>query len=280
MIDLKTLALRHAVEQDVVEAVSRARQTMLSGSDLFALRQFLGWHRLRFGCSPDAAELPHKLALFVRELGRRAEPGADVQGGEGQDRQLFAVGLKRGARTLSVVTLRRRVASISRVFAPEDGVPLSEHPVVLESIAAAVAQERHAKATSRAGGRAASPAALTALASTCDASRVGMRDRALLAAWAAIGGSLISVLRTSLGELLQSAGRCADIDRREQALEALIAWARLAGIETGPVFRRVRPDGSLGAPMTRSTAEQMIRRRLASAEVPSTRAPTIASRDL
>ncbi|MGZ5773241.1 hypothetical protein [Ramlibacter sp.] len=279
MIDLNTLTFRSAVEQDLSETVSKGQQSNLPEPDVFALRQFLGWHRLRFGCRPDAAEMPRKLAQFVSEMGQQPSRSchASARNPESVDERLLSAGLKRSPGALSLVTLRRRVASIDRILSSPDGEPLGRSRAVLDAVARLSADRRRDKASSRDHGVDASPAALAAAVAGCEDSLVGLRDRAFVSVWAATKLPLLFLLRAGIEELVEALGRCEDQRQCDRARDLLLAWARQAKIKTGPLFRHVRPDGRMGAPMTRSSAEQMIRRRLESARLSPRRSRSTGS---
>lgn len=264
-IDLNSIALRSAVEQDVVEILTPVLQRPAHGeqdireSDVFALRQFMGWHRLRFGNRPSASEIPEKLARFVHESGRPPEVGDGDHGREEIDQQLIAAGLRRERGVLSVVTLRRRVASIARVFEAAGTVRLRDNDAIATAIALLDADNRR---DGQVTAIATSPCVRTGLLATCDATVGGMRDRALLAAWLATGASFSFLLRSDLQPLADAIHRCGDQALREMAIDALTLWSSVSALSTRPLFRRVRPDGRLGAPMSRTAVLQMVSRRL------------------
>lgn len=261
--DLEAIALRSAVEQDVVELVTRIARSCtaiaaISDSDLHAVRQFMGWHRLRFGAAPEAVKLPQKLAQFVDECGRQAHTSAGIEPREALDERLLAAGMRREVGVLSVGTLRRRVASVARVYRAAGVTSLQDDSTVGAAIAALDAANRR---EARAGASVTSHAVQRALLSTCDNSLAGQRDRAFLACWFAMRSSLTFLLRADLTSIEAEIQSCSDPQARQRALEALARWAATSMQPSGALFRRVRPDGRLGGVMSRSTAQQMISRR-------------------
>lgn len=264
-MDLTTIRFRCAVEQDALDVLTLAHRHPAAGepgirdADMFALRQFLGWHRLRFGGPPELAEVAAKLAQFVHECGRRQDSG-DGPSRPDIDRQLRAAGFRREEGLLSAVTLRRRVASVARVYESAGAGRLHDDEAISRAIALIDASNRREREMMASGAIA---QARDRLLASCDDSPVGLRDRALLACWFATGLSFLALLRMDAAALAEAIRQCAETDLREVALDALGQWSGMSALATGPLFRRLRDGGRLGAPMTRSSVQQMVRRRLA-----------------
>jgi integrase len=121
---------------------------------------------------------------------------------------------------------------------------------------------------------------LEALLETCDASLVGLRDRALLLFAFSSGGRRRSEVTSATMEntrrdggafvftLTHSKTNQAGIDRAEndkpiagRAAHAMTAWLAATKIKAGPIFRRVRRGNVIGEPLSPAAVRDIVKKR-------------------
>lgn len=261
-IDSDILQLRARIESELSSILAGPRSSTFREDDIAGLRQFLGWHRLRYGEDLPLADLPPRVALFLRECSV-LQQGETQRGRTDAEERLLAAKLLRQSGPISLVTLQRRVTTLSRVYAFASDDPLRRHPEVKDALRSITAAERR-----RWAGPTRDECALTErerrrLLSTCDGSSLGVRDRALLQAWFCTGLSLAVLLRLDARSLLDAVGRCQTEACRQPALEAINAWCAWVDLPSGPVFRRIWGTDRIGASLSLDAAKRILRRRSA-----------------
>jgi hypothetical protein len=253
--------LRAHVESELSALLARGN-LRLRDEDVFGLRQFLGWHRLRYGQDLPSNDIPARMAHFLLEFSAsRRDEGTpeqvDVQ------ESMIAARLLREPGAISLVTLKRRVGTVSRVYALTHPGPLQRDPAVVEALHTITIAQRRGKTGAASSECLLKPEERRRLLATCDDSSVGIRDRALLAAWFGTGESLSVLLRLDRAALLESARRCRDPQERAFVLSAMDAWCARDDLPAGPVFRRIWSMDRVGAPLSPEAARRMLRRRAA-----------------
>lgn len=119
---------------------------------------------------------------------------------------------------------------------------------------------------------------LALMLATCGDDLAGLRNRALLALGFAgafrrselvalavediqtvDGGAIVTIRRSKTDQ--EGAGQTIGIlnGSRLRPLDAVTAWCEAAGITSGPIFRKVTKDKTLGAPITAQTVAQVVK---------------------
>lgn len=251
-----------------------------------ALRYWAAWHQLRYH---RAIALPVAEAVVVQfivdhalrpdEHGElRCELPADL------DQALVAGGFKAHPGAMALNTLGHRISVLSKLHRLAQADNPCQQPRVRELLS------RVRRGHARRGDLPVKKPALTrepleALLATCDDSLIGLRDRALLLfAWASGGRRRSEVVQATvdntrrevdgdggpvfLFELRVSKTNRAGLERadnvkplRGRAARALQAWLDAAGIDHGPIFRRVRAGGHVGEPLAAAAVSDIVKKR-------------------
>lgn len=246
-----------------------------------ALRYWAAWYALRYR-SPIALPLPDAvLVQFVVDHARRSgDDGALVCELPPQvDQALVRGGFKAALGPPALNTLLHRVSVMSKLHSLEQLANPCQQPRVRELLA------RTRQAHARRGALPDKKPALTrepleALLQTCDGSLAGLRDRALLLfAWSSGGRRRSEVTLATLentrreGEVFvftlhRSKTNPHGTDRAEnnkpvagRAAQALQDWIAAAGIQSGPIFRRVRRGGIVAEPLSPAAVRDIVKKR-------------------
>ena len=259
------LALPAQLAQQAADAVrellAEAAAENTTRSYATALRYWAGWHAARYGVELALPVSEAAVLQFVVDhLQRRSTDGALTWELPTEvDQALVAAGLKAKPGPWTLATVRHRVAVLSTAHR------LKHVPNPCEQPAVRTVLSRAARAAVKRGERPRKKTAITlaeleAMLATCDDSLMGLRDRALLCFAFASGGRRRSeVAAADLRDLrrigdqgyiyrlehskTQQAGVTASstpdkpvLDRAALALED---WLEAAGINEGPIFRRL-----------------------------------------
>jgi len=252
-----------------------------------ALRYWAAWFALRYG-QPIALPVPEAAVIqFIVDHAQRLEVDGRLVSElpPAVDRALVAEGFKGKLGSPALTTLVHRIAVLSKVHQLEEAANPCEQPRVRELLA------KTRRGYAKRGALPRKKPALTrepleALLATCDDSLTGLRDRALLSFAFASGGRRRSEVAVASMEntrregadfvfgLLhtktnQAGADLPDSDKRiaGKAALALAAWLRAAGIQSGPLFRRVRRGGVVGEPLSAAAVRDIVKKRCALAGV-------------
>ena len=246
-----------------------------------ALRYWAAWFALRYR-QPIALPVAEAVVLqFIVDHAQRL----DVDGrlvselSPTIDQALVAGGFKSKLGAPALNTLVHRISVLSRVHQVEGVANPCEQARVRELLS------KTRRGYVKRGALPRKKPALTrepldALLETCDASLVGLRDRALLLFAFSSGGrrrsevALASMENTRrVGDafaftLTHSKTNQGGVDRAEndkpivgRAARALTGWLAAAKINAGPIFRRVRRGGVVGEPLSPAAVRDIVKKR-------------------
>ncbi|AOB33706.1 integrase [Bordetella sp. H567] len=248
-----------------------------------AVRYLAAWHEQRLR-APFSLPMPVRaVVLFITDHVQHATDAGLAHGlPPDVDASLVALGVKARPGPLALSTVQHRLAVLSEAHRTRD-LP---NPCRSRAVQTLLARTRAAYA--RRGVRAAKKPALTRepleqLLATCDDSLIGLRDRALLLfAWASGGRRRSEVVTARVEHLHPAPEGYVYILRRSKthqdgaehadmykpvvgrAAQALDAWLRVAGIASGPLFRRVRRGGVVGEEgLSGETVRRIVKQRCA-----------------
>lgn len=262
VIDTDVSQLRVRVDEELATLLASTGPVLFRPDEISGMRQFLGWHRLRYREDLPLDDLPPRLAQFI--VDRSAARGPRDEGGPGAlEQAMVAADLLRQEGSFTMGTLRRRIAALAHVYRAGNPAALRRHPAVQDALRAADHAERRSKPRRSLDGCPLPDDERARLLATCDGSSIGLRDRALLSAWYATGASLATLTRLDERALLDAISRCPRAGDRAAAALAVKQWCGHAKLPAGPVFRRVWASDRIGAPMNGDAANRMLRRRLA-----------------
>jgi len=246
-----------------------------------ALRYWAAWYLLRYG---QAIALPVAEATVLQFIVDHAQR----QGADGQlvselppeiDQCLVDHRFKSKPGAPALNTLLHRVSVLSKVHQAEGVTNPCQQTRVRELLS------RTRRGYAKRGALPRKKPALTreplrALLATCDASPVGLRDRALLLFAFSSGGRRRSEVTSATVEntrrdgggfvftLAHSKTNQAGVDRPENekpiagsAAEALAAWLAVSQIKVGPLFRRVRRGSVIGEPLSPAAVRDIVKKR-------------------
>ncbi|AKM33102.1 integrase [Pandoraea faecigallinarum] len=248
-----------------------------------AMRYWMGWYRLRYGEALVVPVPPAVIVQFVVDHAqRRGKHGLRTQMPDTLDAALVAQGLKTRLGPPALATLLHRISVIAKLHTSRDLPNPCADPAVRELLA------RTRRAYAKRGVGPAKKDALTrerlrALLATCDDSLRGKRDRALLLfAWASGGRRRSEVVRATCENVRRNGPadyiytlawsktnqQGADLPGNQKpvtgaAAAALTDWLAASGIETGPIFRRVRRGGHVGEALSEASVRDIVRERCA-----------------
>lgn len=248
-----------------------------------ALRYWSAWYALRYRQPVRLPLAPAVVIQFIVDHATRQTPQGPVSEMPAAiDQALVADGCKARPGPPALSTLTHRLAVIAKVHRLQ-GLP---NPCADASVRELMASTRRAYA--RRGHRQARKAALTRapllrLLDTCDGSLAGLRDRALLLfAWASGGrrrsevarATMENLTRIALGDFVymlgwsktnQSGSERAEIAKpvTGAAGQALEAWLAAAGIDQGPLFRRIRRGGHVAESLSDAAVSRIVKARCA-----------------
>jgi len=246
-----------------------------------ALRYWAAWYVLRYG-HPIAMPVAEATVLqFIVDHAQRhdadgrlvSELSAEI------DRCLVDNGFKSKLGAPALNTLLHRVSVLSKVHQVEGVANPCEQVRVRELLS------KTRRGYAKRGALPYKKPALTrepleALLMTCDASLVGIRDRALLLFAFSSGGRRRSEVTAATREntrrdgadfiftLAHSKTNQSGADRPEnekpvagRAANALTAWLAAAKIKAGPIFRRVRRGNVIGEPLSPAAVRDIVKKR-------------------
>jgi len=246
-----------------------------------ALRYWAAWFALRYR-KPIALPVPEAAVVqfIVDHAERVGEDGQLVNEMPAViDEALVASGYKAKLGAFALSTLIHRVAVLSKAHQIEQAVNPCDQPRVRDLLS------KTRRGYAKRGALPNKKPALTrepleALLETCDASLVGLRDRALLLFAFSSGGrrrsevcaaTLENTRREGEGfifTLSHSKTNQAGVDRAEndkpivgKAAHALTAWLAASQIKSGPIFRRVRRGNVIGEPLSPAAVRDIVKKR-------------------
>lgn len=246
-----------------------------------ALRYWAAWFALRYR-KPIALPVPEAAVVqfIVDHAERVGEDGQLVNEMPAViDEALVASGYKAKLGPFALSTLIHRVAVLSKAHQIEQAANPCDQPRVRELLS------KTRRGYAKRGARPNKKPALTrepleALLETCDASLVGLRDRALLLFAFSSGGrrrsevcaaTLENTCREGDGFIFtlgHSKTNQAGVDRAEndkpivgKAAHALTAWLAASKIKSGPIFRRVRRGNVIGEPLSPAAVRDIVKKR-------------------
>lgn len=246
-----------------------------------ALRYWVAWYVLRYQQPMKLPVAEAVVVQFIVDHAQRLDGDghlvSELPTAIGQ--ALVAGGFKSKLVAPALNTLVHRISVLSKIHQVEGVVNPCEQARVRELLS------KTRRGYVKRGALPQKKPALTrepldALLETCDASLVGLRDRALLLFAFSSGGrrrsevALASMENTRrVGEafaftLTHSKTNQSGVDRAEndkpivgRAAHALTAWLAAAKINAGPVFRRVRRGGVVGEPLSPAAVRDIVKKR-------------------
>lgn len=246
-----------------------------------ALRYWAAWYLLRYG-RPIAMPVAEATVLqyIVDHAQRHDADGRLVSELPLEiDRCLVDNGFKTKLGAPALNTLLHRVSVLAKVH-QVDGL---DNPCEQVRVRELLSRTRRGYAKRGALPRkkpALTREPLEALLETCDASLIGMRDRALLLFAFSSGGRRRSEVTAATMEntrrdgegfiftLAHSKTNQSGADRPEnekpvagRAASALTVWLAAAKIKAGPLFRRVRRGNVIGEPLSPSAVRDIVKKR-------------------
>ena len=267
---------RRAVEDLLREGESK--NTMASYKS--ALRYWAAWYGIRYGGQIQLpVPSPCVLQFIVDHAERTTDKGLVSELPALIDQTLVQAGYKGKLGALAHNTLVHRIAVLSKAHRARELKNPCHDPTVRELLS------RTRKAYAKRGALPQKKEALTkdplqAILATCDDSLRGKRDRALLLfAWASGGRRRSEVTGADMQflkpipdgfvyNLAYSKANQAGMDLPENikpllgaAAAALTAWLQASGIDSGPVFRRVRKGGYLGEALSPAAVRAIVKER-------------------
>lgn len=248
-----------------------------------ALRYWLGWFQVRYG---QELKLPVHVATVAQFVVDHAEtaPGAgDQQLPNAHDQRLVDAGVKARGGALSLATIELRLAALARAHRDQHLPSPVEEPHVRRLL-------RNVRATQVKAGAAPNKKAaldkalLHRLLAVCEATPLGLRDRALLAfGWSTggrrrseIAGADFAFLTTTSDgfryRLAHSKTNQTGAVRPQdvkpvigEAAKALQAWLEVMddqGVhQTGRIFRQVLRGGFVGDELSGHAVREIVKRR-------------------
>lgn len=244
----------------VRELLAEAAAANTTRSYATALRYWAGWHLGRFGIELTLPVSEAAVIQFlVDHIQRKGKTGLISELPPTLDHALVAAGLKAKIGPLKLSTVVQRVAVLSTAHK----LKRLANPCELPSVRTVLSRAR--RASVKRGERPAKKTAiaraeLEAMLATCDDSMEGLRDRALLCFGFASGGRRRSEIAAADMRDLRKVGDGDYIYRLEhsktqqsgvkadstpdkpilgRSAAALANWLEAAGIDQGPIFRRV-----------------------------------------
>ena len=248
-----------------------------------ALRYWAAWFGLRFGQAISVpVPVPAVIQFIVDHAQRKTADGLESELPQGIDQALVAGGYKAGLGPPALATLAHRVSVLSKVHQLKALPNPCRNPKVRELLA------KTRRAYAKRGVVQDKKAALTrepleALLDTCDDSLRGARDRALLLfAWASGGRRRSEVTAATTDNVRKIAPRTyvftlrhsktnqsgADLQDNDKpivgrAADALADWLQRSGIQSGPIFRRIRRGDQVAEPLSPAAVRDIVKRHAA-----------------
>lgn len=281
-MELSDITLR-AVDELLQEGES---QNTLS-SYRSALRYWAAWYGMRYGGQIQLpVPTPCVLQFIVDHAQRQSPQGLVCELPPAIDEAMTVAGYKGKMGPLAHNTLQHRISVLSKAHQIHGLKNPCEEARVRELLS------RTRKAYAKRGALPQKKSALTkdlllALLDTCDDSLRGQRDRALLLfAWSSGGRRRSEVACADMKmlkrvppdgyiyELTVSKTNQSGADRPENfkpvagiAAAALDQWLEASGIQSGPIFRRIRKGNHLGEALSPAAVRTIVKERCALAGI-------------
>ena len=246
-----------------------------------ALRYWAAWYLLRYGRPITTPVAEATVLQFIVDHAQRHDADGRLVSELPLeiDRCLVNNGFKTKLGAPALNTLLHRVSVLSKVHQVQGLTNPCEQVRVRELLS------RTRRGYAKRGALPQKKPALTrepleALLETCDASLVGLRDRAILLFAFSSGGRRRSEVTAATVEntrrdganfiftLAHSKTNQSGADRPEnekpvagRAANALTAWLAAAKIKAGPLFRRVRRGNVIGEPLSPSAVRDIVKKR-------------------
>ncbi|UXH76206.1 site-specific integrase [Roseateles amylovorans] len=253
-----------------------------------ALRYWAAWFWFRYA-QPIGMPVPVAAVLqfIVDHVERRVAGGLESSLPSAVDQALIACGVKSKPGPLAISTVQHRLSVLSKAHQLKSMTSPVHDPMVRELVA------KTRRAYAKRGVTPEKKAALTleplqAMLATCDDSLRGVRDRALLLfGWSSGGRRRSEVTAATIentrkvgpraysftllhSKTNQSGAARSDAEKPvlDEAADALSCWLRRSGVETGPIFRRIRRGDKVGEPLAAGAVRDIVRERAALAGLP------------
>jgi integrase len=250
-----------------------------------ALRYWLAWFELRYGRDLTLPVHPATVAQFVVDHAATRPAARDQQLPAAHDERLVAARIKAARGPLALSTIELRLAALARLHRDQKLDAPTEDPAVRRLLRNVRAT--HAKAGAVPNKKAAlDKALLRRLLDTCEATPLGVRDRALLAFGFATGGRRRSEIAAADFAFLTAAadgwryrlghaktnqtGAARPQDLKPvvgEAAAALAAWLEVLddhGVQrAGRIFRRMHRGGAIGEVLSPAAVREIVRGRCA-----------------
>lgn len=253
-----------------------------------ALRYWAAWFWFRYAKPID---MPVRVAavqqFIVDHVERRGAGGLESSLPPVIDQALFDCGVKAKLGPMALSTVQHRLSVLSKAHQLKSMTSPVHDPKVRDLLS------KTRRAYAKRGVTPDKKAALTleplqAMLATCDDSLRGVRDRALLLFGWSSGGRRRSEVTAATVENTRKVGPRAysftllhsktnqsgavrpDAEKPvlDEAADALSSWLRRSGIETGPIFRRIRRGEKIGEPLAPAAVRDIVRERAALAGLP------------
>lgn len=278
-LDPAVLAPFAADAVDALLAEGESKNTVRSYQA--ALRYWAAWFWLRYR-QPIALPVPvAAIQQFVIDhVERRTNAGLEASLPTAHDRALVDGGFKGKLGTPALSTVLHRLSVLSKAHQVRGVANTVQDSKVRELVA------KTRRAYAKRGAVPDKKAAITlepleAMLATCDDSLRGVRDRALLLfAWASGGRRRSEVTDATMentrrvgpraysftllhSKTNQTGEHRADSEKPivEEAADALAVWISRAGVQDGPIFRRVRRGDKVGEPLAPAAVRDIVMER-------------------
>ncbi len=288
VVALDPVALARVTEDAVNALLAEGESENTVRSYQAALRYWAAWFWLRYA---QSIELPVPVAaiqqFIVDHVERRSANGLESALPQAIDQALVNCGVKSKLGPPALATVQHRLSVLSKIHQLKSMASPVHDPKVRDLLA------KTRRAYAKRGAAPAKNAAITleplqAMLATCDDSLRGVRDRALLLFGWASGGRRRSEVTAATIENTRKVGPRAysftlihsktnqsgvirpDAEKPvlDEAADALSSWLRRSGIQTGPIFRRIRRGEKIGEPLAAAAVRDIVRERAALAGLP------------
>ena len=282
VLALEPKVLHSQAERSVRALLKEGESANTVRSYASALRYWAAWFRLRYRTALALpVPVPAVLQFLVDHVERTTEDGALMHDlPPAIDHTLVDNGFKGELGAPALNTVLHRLSVLSKAHQMRDVANPTRDPAVQELV------RRIRRAYATRGVRPASKAALTkdpleAMLATCTDGLIGIRDRALLLFAFSSGGRRRSEVASAVMENLvkvnsqtylyrlthsktDQAGTAHSTDADKPlvgpAAEALTTWLTASGVQSGPLFRRIRKT-KVVEPLSGQAVSHIVKRR-------------------
>jgi integrase len=282
VLALEPEVLHSQAERSVRALLKEGESANTVRSYASALRYWAAWFRLRYRAALALpVPVPAVLQFLVDHVERTTEDGTLIHDlPPAIDHTLVENGFKGELGVPALNTVLHRLSVLSKAHQMRDVTNPTRDPAVQELV------RRIRRAYATRGVRPASKAALTkdpleAMLATCTDGLIGIRDRALLLFAFSSGGRRRSEVASAVMENLvkvngqtylyrlthsktDQAGTAHNTDADKPlvgpAAEALTAWLTVSGVQSGPLFRRIRKTKAV-EPLSGQAVGHVVKRR-------------------